>query len=170
MQTEFRKAILPREVRSLTTFDGKVFNESDRFLSAYWRELESYWLIVNRVKVGCCAFERHVDFQEDVRPDHNNVPMTGSLFIVSTGILPRFQGQGWGRLMKSWQICFARRNGFHRIVTNVRSRNKAIIDLNKSFGFRRLRKSPGYYHGPSDATVVMELMLSTHSGPYSSSK
>src|SRR4051794_5053434 len=123
MKTEFRKAILPAEARSLQLFDGKVFSEADRFHAAYWRELESYWLLVGGVKAGCCAFVRNLDFQEDVRADFRNVRMPGSLYIASTGLLPKFQGQGFGSLMKAWQICFARQHGFTRIVTNVRRRN-----------------------------------------------
>jgi len=111
------------------------------------------------VKAGCCAFVRNLDFQEDVRADFRNVRMPGSLYIASTGLLPKFQGQGFGSLMKAWQICFARQHGFTRIVTNVRRRNQAIVKLNRSFGFRRLRTTPGYYHEPADATVVMELLL-----------
>jgi ribosomal protein S18 acetylase RimI-like enzyme len=157
MKTEFRKAIPATEVRSLMAFDRKVFPPSDLFYADYWKACVVYWLIVDGVKVGCCAFEEHVDFQDDVRKDGANPPLKGTLYIASTGILPKYQGQGLGTLLKSWQICYARRRGFKRIVTNTRSRNTAMIMLNQEFGFEIIRTTPRYYSDPTDATVVMEL-------------
>jgi ribosomal protein S18 acetylase RimI-like enzyme len=157
MKTEFRKAIPAAEIRSLMAFDRKVFPPSDLFCADYWKALMVYWLIVDGVKVGCCAFEEHVDFQDDVRTDGVNPPLKHSLYIASTGILPKYQGQGLGTLLKSWQICYARHRGFKRIVTNTRSRNTAMIMLNQEFGFDIVRTTPRYYSDPSDATVVMEL-------------
>ena len=66
MKTEFRKAIPAAEIRSLMAFDRKVFPPSDLFDADYWKACVVYWLIVDGVKVGCCAFEEHVDFQDDV--------------------------------------------------------------------------------------------------------
>jgi GNAT superfamily N-acetyltransferase len=159
MKTEFRKATPATELRSLMAFDRKVFPPSDLFDADYWKACVVYWLIVDGVKVGCCAFEEHVDFQDDVRSDAVNPPLKGSLFIASTGIVPKFQGKGLGSLLKSWQICYARHHGFKRIVTNTRSRNTAMIHLNQEFGFRILRTTPLYYSVPADSAVVMELRL-----------
>ena len=159
MRIEFRKAVLPKELRSLQTFDRKVFRKSDWFPADYWRTCECYWLLVEDVKAGCCAFQQHVDFEEDLRQDGLNPSVRGSLYISTTGILPKFQGQGLGRLLKSWQIAYARRHGFRRIVTNTRKRNAPMIALNKKFGFRTVRTAPRYYSDPIDATVVMELVL-----------
>ena len=117
-------------------------------------------MVVDGIRVGCCAFERHVDFQGDIREDEVNPAMAGSLYISTTDILPKYQGSGFGRLMKCWEIAFARHNGFRRIVTNTRKANIAMIELNKKFGFRTIRTTPGYYPHPTDATVVMELRLS----------
>lgn len=159
METEFRRTEPEREWRSLMLFDRKIFPAGDCFPASYWRAVESYWLLVDGKKVGCCAFERHVDMQEDVRSDGLNLPHSGTLYIVSTGIAPERQGRGFGRLMKAWQICFARQEGFRRVITNVRSRNRAMRKLNQEFGFRVLRITKGYYADPPDATVVMELRL-----------
>src|SRR5208283_4400389 len=67
MRTEFRRAILPDELRSLVTFDHKAFHEypSDWFDREYWLRCDSWWLLIDGVKVGCCAFQSHVDFRED---------------------------------------------------------------------------------------------------------
>lgn len=102
MRTEFRKVHPQEEIRSLLAFDRKVFPPSDLFDSDYWRELESHWMLIDGVKVGCCAFEKDVDFQEDIRQDAANPQMEGSLFIATTGILPRFRGFGLGQMFKCW--------------------------------------------------------------------
>ncbi len=159
MKTEVRKAIPGTDIRSLMAFDRKVFPPSDLFDAEYWKACVVYWLTIDGVKVGCCAFEEHVDFQDDVRADGVNPPLQGSLYIASTGILPRFQGKGLGTLLKSWQICYARHHSFKRIVTNTRGRNTAMLVLNQEFGFRIIRTTPRYYSAPPDATVVMELRL-----------
>lgn len=159
MKTEFRPAVLPKELRSLMAFDRKVFTASDLFPAAYWKACESWWMLIDGAKAGCCAFQRDLDFQEDLHEDGWNPHAPGSLYIATTGLLPEYQGKGFGPLMKAWQIAFARRNGFRRIVTNTRRRNKRMIELNTRFGFKILRTTPRYYAEPTDATVVMELKL-----------
>jgi ribosomal protein S18 acetylase RimI-like enzyme len=79
--------------------------------------------------------------------------------------LPKHQGAGLGRLLKSWEVAYARYHGFHRIVTNTRKCNARMIALNRAFGFRILRTSPGYYSGPTDSTVVMELRVGAKPRP-----
>jgi ribosomal protein S18 acetylase RimI-like enzyme len=66
---------------------------------------------------------------------------------------------GFGGLLKSWQVLYARRHGFTRIITNTREGNRPIIGLNKKFGFKVLRTTPNYYEEPLEPTVVMELQL-----------
>jgi ribosomal protein S18 acetylase RimI-like enzyme len=167
MEVEFKSAVLPADLRRLRAFDRKTFPPSDLFSIEDWKEYESYWMIIDGTTVGCCAFQKHVDFQEDIRPKATgcglNPRMQGSLYISTTGILPKYQGAGLGSLFKSWQIAYARRNGFHRIVTNTRSRNARMIALNRKFGFRILRTTPGYYRDPTDSTVVMELRVKPNS-------
>lgn len=157
METEFRKAILPDDLRSLMAFDRACFSPGDRFPTDYWRAIEAYWMLIDGLKVGCCAFEWHRDFHV-----HSGEPASrrpGSLYIATTGIRPAQQGKGYGMLLKAWEITYARRHGFERIVTNVRKRNGAMIALNEKFGFRAIRTIPRYFAQPVDATVVMELLL-----------
>jgi ribosomal protein S18 acetylase RimI-like enzyme len=156
MKTEFTKAILPQDLARLVAFDHKVFRKADWFPRAAWAGYESYWMIVDGVAVGCCAFQHHVDFQES--EENDNPPLRGSLYISTTGILPRFKGKGFGQLLKSWQIAYARRHGFTRVVTNHRASNYKIIELNKKFGFKIVRRPKAhYYEDPPEPTVVMEL-------------
>jgi ribosomal protein S18 acetylase RimI-like enzyme len=155
MKTEFRKAILPREIRSLMAFDRKLFPPADRFDAAYWAACESYWLIAGKTKVGCCAFEKNVDFHDcfaDVAAHRQ-----GSLYISTTGILPRFQSLGFGRLLKSWQIAYARYHGFNRVITNCRKSNVRMINLNREFKFRKVQTVRRYYG--QESAVLMELLL-----------
>jgi ribosomal protein S18 acetylase RimI-like enzyme len=161
MNTEFRKAILPKEIRSLVIFDHKAFHKypADWFDRDTWEAYDCWWMIIDKTKVGCCAFEPHVDFQEDIREDEKNPPLRGSLYTVTTGILPTFQGQGFGDLLKKWQLTYARRHGFTRVVTNTRKSNSAMVKLNRKFGFTILRTTPNYYQEPQEPTVVMELRL-----------
>jgi ribosomal protein S18 acetylase RimI-like enzyme len=156
MKTEFRPAILPQELDALLVFDRKVFPQPDRFDRAYWQVCESHWLIVGKTKVGCCAFEKNVDFHD---AEGNASRRAGSLYISTTGILPKFQHQGFGPLLKSWEIAYARYHGFSRIITNCRKSNARMIALNRQFGFRIVRTIPRYYQEPTDSSVLMELLL-----------
>ncbi len=157
MKIEFSKAVVPAEIRSLMAFDHQVFAKADWFPREAWEAYESYWMLVDGKKAGCCAFQEGVDFQDDLC--EADLPRRGSLYIASTGIHPRFQGRGFGRLLKSWQVCYARHHGFRRMVTNTRKSNAAMIALNRKFGFRVARTTPRYYSDPVEATVVMELVL-----------
>jgi len=159
MRTEFRKVRTADEIGSLMAFDSKVFSAADRFPRDHWLNVLPYWMLIEGIKVGCCAFERNVDFQQDQRRDGVNPPLAGSLYIASTAILPRFQGHGFGRMLKAWQIAYAWRHKYNRIVTNTRKRKKPMIHLNRKFNFEVIRITPGYYSGPSDSTVVMELRI-----------
>jgi ribosomal protein S18 acetylase RimI-like enzyme len=161
MHTEFRRVITPKEIRSLILFDHKAFHEypGDWFDHATWQMYESWWMIVGKRKIGCCAFERHFDFQEDIHPVQHNPRRRGLLYIASTGILPQFRGQGFGTLLKAWQLSYARHHNCTRIVTNTRKSNKAMIRLNQKFDFKIIRTTGGYYENPREATVVMERRL-----------
>ena len=154
MRLEFQPAELPGDLRRLMAFDRKVFPKSDLFDAAYWKQCESWWLLVDGVRAGTCAFERNVGMVrggERVRP--------GSAYVATTGILPRFRGQGLGRVMKAWQISWALRNGFRTLYGATRKSNKAMIRLNRAFGFQVAYSIPGYYSEPEEAAVVMRLRL-----------
>jgi len=161
MHTEFRRAVTPKESRSLVIFDHEAFHEypADWFDQADWQIYEAWWMIVDNRRIGCCAFERNTDFKEDIRPNKDNPYLRGSLYIATTGILPQFRRMGFGALLKAWQFSFARHHSFTRIVTNTRKSNKAMITLNEKFGFKIIRTTPGYYDGPRESTVVMERQL-----------
>jgi ribosomal protein S18 acetylase RimI-like enzyme len=143
MRTEFRKVDPAAEMQELLHVDRQIFRRADVFPAAYWTTVASYWMLVDGVKVGCCAFE-------------SNAP---TLYVASTGILPSYRGRGFGKRFKLWQIAYARKRGYTRIVAHCRQKNLPIISLNQKAGFRTIAVTPGYYTRPSDAAVVMELAL-----------
>ncbi len=161
MKLEFRKVRISAEIEQLVKLDRKIFG-GDAFERDQWRNYEAWWLLLDGKKIGCCAFQLGKDFQKDPNKG-TNPKRPGTLYIATTGILPMFQGFGFGRLMKFWQIVYARRAKFRRVVTNCRKSNKAIIKLNRELGFTNLMTVPKYYPDPEEATVVMELVLTKRS-------
>jgi ribosomal protein S18 acetylase RimI-like enzyme len=157
MHIEFRKARIPAELRTLARFDKRIF-QSDAFPQDMWRNYEAWWMMLDGKRIGCCAFHPHVDFQPDTH-EAANPKRTGSLYIATTGILPEFRQYGFGKLLKSWQVAYARFHNFKRIVTNSRKSNRAMIELNRQFGFRKIQTVPNYHDHPEEATVVMELVF-----------
>ena len=141
MNIAFRKAVLPADLRALVAFDRTVFAAADRFDAEYWREIESWCMMVGRARAGCCAFERRGK----------------TLYLSTTGLLPRFQGRGLGAVLKSWEIAYARYHGYRRVTTHCRTSNTRMIALNSQFGFKTRRTERGYY-ADGDA-VLMELIL-----------
>jgi ribosomal protein S18 acetylase RimI-like enzyme len=159
MHVEFRRAVIPDDIPALLAFDRKVFPKADLFGEEDWMTDDTYWMLLDGARIGCCAFQANRDFRDDIRKNRRNPAKKGSLYITTTGILHRFRGRGFGKLFKLWQIAYAKRYGFNRIVTNCRLRNTPIIGLNQSLGYRLVRATPRYYSGPTDATVVMELKI-----------
>jgi len=157
MMLEFRRAVLPEEGAELWKMDVEIFGK-DAFAPDDWLSLESYWIVVDGRVAGCAAFIPDVEFQEDLRGDGENAAQRGTLYIQSTGLLRAYRGLGLGKQVKEWEIEYARRNGFRRIVTNCRESNAAMISINEKYGFRAIRSTPGYYED-GEATVVMEFVL-----------
>jgi len=157
MELEFRRADVDAELRRLRDFDRKVFPAADLFPASYWRVCEVWWMLVDGRRAGCCALRPHADLSDDL--DADDTPAEGVLYISSTGLLPAYQGRGLGAVMKAWQVAYARRNGFRRVVANTRAGNARMIELNQQFAFRVTRRIPGYYADPDEGTVVMELSL-----------
>lgn len=153
----FKRALVSRDREVLVAFDRAVFG-TDAFHPEDWDAYESYWMTVGGEQAGCCAFKRDVDLRDD--PEHDTPRLPGSLYIVSTGILPNYQGTGLGELFKRWQVAWARRNGFRQIVTNARQSNRRIIGLNEKLGFRVMWATKrNYYNRPAEKAVAMKLML-----------
>jgi ribosomal protein S18 acetylase RimI-like enzyme len=152
MNVEFIAARITEELRKLVAFDRRCFGPGDAFPTSYWRTLIAHWMIVDGVVVGCSAFDPQPD-------DDTSPPATGMLYISSTAILPKHRRRGYGSLMKSWQIAYAKHHGFRHIVTHVRIRNKAMIALNQRYGFKIVKRIPRYYSDPVESAALMHLQL-----------
>jgi ribosomal protein S18 acetylase RimI-like enzyme len=153
----FRRAVPSTARDALVAFDRAVFG-TDAFYPEQWDDYEAYWMIMGVERVGCCAFKRDTDFRDD--PDEDSPRLVGSLYLVSTGILPKYQGRGFGERFKRWQIAWARRNRFGQIVTNSRQSNRRIIALNEKLGFKFMWTTKGsYYDRPEEKAVAMKLIL-----------
>jgi len=157
----FRRASLLRDRDALVAFDRKVFG-TDAFDPEEWDDYEAYWMIANGERIGCCAFKPDVDLRDHQR---DSPPLLGSLYIVSTGILPEYQGKGFGEHFKRWQIGWAQQNGFWQIVTNSRKSNRPMIALNQKVGFRLAWTSTrNYCYLPAEKAVAMKLILPKRKG------
>jgi ribosomal protein S18 acetylase RimI-like enzyme len=153
----FRKAVVSKDRAALVAFDREVFG-TDAFYPECWDQCESYWMTVGGERVGCCAFKRDAELRDD--PKYDSPRLVGSLYIVSTGILAKYQGKGFGERFKRWQIVWARRNRFRQILTNSRQGNQRIIALNQKVGFKVIWVTKrNYYDRPAERAVAMKLVL-----------
>jgi ribosomal protein S18 acetylase RimI-like enzyme len=153
MVIEFRKVLIPDEIPALCEFDRRIFHDypSDLFSPETWEDLETYWMIADGEIVGCTAFLHDIDYNGRRKP--------GTLYIMTTGVLPEYRNRGYGRAQKEWQLQYALAHGFTAIVTNSRQSNTRMIELNRSMGFEVRCLVPHYYHEPAEAAVVMQLRL-----------
>ena len=153
MSIEFRKVFVPDEIDALLAFDRQAFADfpDDLFDAEDWAGFISHWMIVDGETVGCSAVVHDEDYDETSKP--------GSLWIASTGILPGHRRKGFGRLLKEWQISYAKEHKFKTIVTNMRQSNHPIIALNGKLGFTVREIAAGYYYDPDEDAIVMELQL-----------
>lgn len=153
------------EIAALVALDEQIFlpTSEDPFTESQWRSFESFWIVRDGKKVGSFSFCPNKDVwnppEADAPPDRE-----GSLYLVSTGILHEYQGQGIGNKVREWQIAYAKQKGFSRIVTNHRQNNARIIHLSEKYGFKKIADIPHYYHDPDESAVVMELQLDKEVG------
>lgn len=153
MAIEFKKAVLPDDLEALLAMDLRIFGKypADLFTAEVWEELETYWMISDGVRIGCSSFIHNAD--------HDGRSKPGTLYIMTTGVVPELQGRGFGRKQKNWQITYAKERSFSRIVTNTRQGNQRMIALNRKLGFREIGMVPDYYEEPQENAIVMELQL-----------
>jgi GNAT superfamily N-acetyltransferase len=146
----FRKVAFPEEIAAVVAFDAAVFSEhpGDAWGADDWASYDCYWMLLGKQRIGCCAFWPDTDFDE--------VPSPGCLWVVSVGILPSYRGRGLGRAFIEWQIEYARRNGFTKIVVNTRQSNAPMRAVCGRSGFRVREFVRDYYEDPDEPAVVME--------------
>lgn len=141
----------------LATMDREIFGRDDAFSADNFGRCVNFLVYLNGFAIGSIVLMHNRSIARTY--DDDEPIMEGSLYIISTALLPEYQRIGLGSILKAWQIAYARHNGFKRIVTNARLRNKASIALNKKFSFQVVETIPGYYPKPKEDAVVMRLDL-----------
>jgi len=139
----------------LAKMDALIFGEDDAFSADDFGRYVNFLVYLNSHAIGSMVFlhNRGVAKTYDEEEPH----MAGTLYIISTALLPEYQSRGFGSILKAWQIAYAKFNEFNKIVTNARLSNKRSIALNKKFGFEITETIPNYYHGPKESALVLEL-------------
>lgn len=74
--------------------------------------------------------------------------------IMNIAVHPDFQRRGIGRHLLIHLLDAGRALGAAAATLEVRSRNRAAIDLYSEFGFRRAGRRPGYYRDGADALIM----------------
>ena len=157
MDIQIQRANLALDAVHLSEMDVKIFDADAFAFVEDWNGLECFWVIVDGVRIGCFALRHNSTMAHDYDDEYPYVP--GSLYIVSTGLLPEFQGKGIGSFVKQWQIDYAKSHGFRVINTNCRRSNEASYRLNTKFGFVYIGQVPDYYEDPTEDALVLELRL-----------
>ena len=154
MKIDIRR-VRPDEMGLLCELDVKIFGDDGFDTPELWDGLEMFFIVADDSIVGSTALRHHGDMSDDSAVEYPY--LKGSLYIVSTGVLPKWQGKGLGKIVKAWQIDYVRQNGFTRIVTNARVSNFRSIELNKKFGLKTVRTIAGYYENPNEDAVILDL-------------
>lgn len=160
MDISIVRAVIPKDVRSLVAFDRKTFPSKDEHAPPSYfldRHTRSFWLMKGRRRIGACCLKHHATFV----PDKERLSRyeRDTLYILSTAILPAERGKGFGDILKAWQISYARKHGFAKIVTNTRVSNAASIALNRKFGFVITEACVPDCYPDGEASTVLELIL-----------
>lgn len=140
----------------LSALDKKIFNADDAFDPEDFSEYSCFLVQANGVSIGSVVLGEH--FTIGASFDGEETAELGILYIASTGLIPQYQGRGIGKMVKAWEVGYARGKGFRKIITNVRLGSQPIIKLNNKFGFVATRIIPNYYADGTES-LVMELAL-----------
>lgn len=152
-----RIAIIPTDdVQLLSELDKRMFNDYDAFEPEDFLDYACFLVQIDGEFIGSVVLQDN--FTVGTGFDGKETAELGTLYIVSTGIIPQYQGRGIGKIVKAWEVGYARGRGFKRVVTNVRQNNQRAINLNNRFGFVSTRTIPNYYDD-GENSIVMELAL-----------
>ena len=160
------RAELPSDRDALIAIDGKIFLHPSDQLKYHqeWREV--FWILEGNEVAGLTVLAPNfgIDALTGI-----TLATPGCLLIMRTGILPERQGKGIGTYVKRWQIYYAKKEGFERIVTVCRRSNRRAICMNEKFGFVKVCDIPRYY-ADGETAIVMQLQLNAAFVPLSRGK
>ena len=78
------------------------------------------------------------------------------LHVTNLAVDPEFQRMGAAHFMMRSIISLSEKEGFHRIVLEVRESNEAALSLYRGLGFAVYGRSEGYYDDTGEAALLME--------------
>jgi len=145
------------DIPLLAELDKAIYLPADAFSEEDFMDpdYKNFLLFLDNIPIGSTVLAPHKTVAESYSAPLPSAE--GTLYIISTAILPQFQRSGFGSIVKAWQIAYARRNNFQRIVTNTRVSNRGSIALNQKFKFRITRVITNYYSDPSEDAFALEL-------------
>ncbi|MDO4606218.1 MAG: ribosomal protein S18-alanine N-acetyltransferase [Bowdeniella nasicola] len=88
--------------------------------------------------------------------------------LLTIGIVPAYQGRGWGRALLQWCLENAREAGSREIFLEVRVTNKEALNLYQSIGFAEIGIRRRYYRDGIDAAVMQLRLAEPSPGPLGS--
>lgn len=155
------RAKIPEETNALMRMDKTIFGNRDVGNRYFWDEIitEAWWVVVDGKRIGTTALQANSGMSLRVGTDCPEE--IGTLFVCSTGLLPKWHKLGIGTLVKAWQIAHARHEGYAKLLTCVRVSNQASIMLNQKLGFAVREVIEDFYSNPTEHAVVLELSIMT---------
>lgn len=157
MDIQIQKADPVKDMRHLCQMDWIIFDSEAFIFPEHWNGLECFLVLVDGERAGSFAFRHNSAIARGYDDEYPDVP--GSLYIVTTGLLPEFQRQGIGSFVKKWQIDYAKSHDFEVINTHCRAGNRASYRLNTKYGFVYIGRINDYYDEPTEDAIVLELRL-----------
>lgn len=79
--------------------------------------------------------------------------------IISVATLPCCRRQGYAKKLFKEVLQLAKRDGIALFTLEVRSDNKAALELYKSFGFKEVGVRKNYYKNPLCDAILMDLHI-----------
>ena len=151
MDVHIRRVDLKYDIEELMRQDHIMFPVDAYDSPDDWEGSTPYWLILDGQKIGTTAFAEDVD----VDPVGEVIKAPGNCYFETTGVLPEFRSNGFGILIKAYEISYAKHHDFERVSTTCRESNEIIIGLNEMFGLKRVYTIPEYYPKPIEAGVQL---------------
>lgn len=152
MTPSSRAGILPTLVRkpeptALAAVDAQVFGvawTAEEFTRMLVNPAVDAWLLrEGRWDIGYVCYQR-VEHEAE---------------IYRIGIVPAWQGRGYGRWLLEQFLEWARRHRVSRVLLEVREGNAPAVTLYTSSGFRTVERRLRYFTAPPEDALVMERRL-----------
>lgn len=149
---KIRKANFKKDINILMRMERLIF-PNDYTNKLEWKHYpETYIIFVGEKPAGFVSVLPNTGIYSYKTKKYEQ--KRGSLHIAMTGVIPRFRRRGLGGLIKTWTVAYARLGKFKSLNATARKSNKAIIALNKKFGFKITREIRNFY--PDGETAVVE--------------